>query len=399
MEVHDVDEIYDKQQEVARRQGVQPERQHGSRGAADGARGTAVYGAPVTTANYSDALHKAALYVNKIKLYFKDKAELFRQFLELLRLHKTQMISVQDVYRDVSALLVNAPDLLEEFAMFLPEAIQSCLKSSVGKITHENLDAWISDMAPAIPICIVFVDSKEPEPKDEEKTAFIQAVRGTAGTMAVGTVDVDAERELVTNLPGKMLPQILPHWRLYHKCQLVAELPRWPKLATLRRLIDIKSAEYGWKTIIAKKPYPAHRTPQSTAYAGGLPPSATMQLQSQPVASYQLGIVNGDETLLQPDQGRHIPSAFVRGKKTPATCGFAPHLRVLGLKSIPTPGPGGSAFAPGGGAGFRRPDVAGGTGAFRPPQVANRGKMSLDNMLSTGSGPPTGATTEQVVKR
>ena len=69
------------------------------------------------------------------------KPQLFRQFLELLRLHKTQMISVQDVYRDVSKLLVNTPQLLEEFAMFLPEAIQCCLKSDVGTVTLENIDA------------------------------------------------------------------------------------------------------------------------------------------------------------------------------------------------------------------------------------------------------------------
>jgi hypothetical protein len=342
-------------------------------------------------------LHKAAIYVNKIKLYFKDNAELFRQFLELLRLHKTQMISVQDVYRDVSALLVNAPDLLEEFAMFLPEAIQSCLKSSVGKVRQENLDAWISDMAPAIPICIVFVDSNEPEPKDEEKMAFIQAVRGTAGTMAVGTVDVDAERELVANLPGKMLPQLLPHWRLYHKCQLVAELPRWPKLATLRRLIDIKSAEYGWKTIIAKKLQPAHRIPQSTAYAGGLPSDATLQLQSQPVASYQPNVGNSrNETLLRPDQGRDSPSAFVRGMNTSKT--HAPLMCSVSIQYASL-GSGGSAFAPGGSAGFRPPEAAGGAAAFRPSHVANRGKMSLDNMLSMGTSPATEATTEQVVKK
>ena len=68
MEVHDVDEIYDKQ-EAARLQGAQPGRQRFRGGGGGAVRGTAVYGAPVTTANYSDALHKAAIYVNKINLH------------------------------------------------------------------------------------------------------------------------------------------------------------------------------------------------------------------------------------------------------------------------------------------------------------------------------------------
>ena len=97
--------------------------------------------------NYDDALQKAAIYVNRIKGHFHDRPDSFRQFLELLRLHKTNMIAVQDVYNDVSNLLSGSQELLDEFSMFLPEVIRCSINSQLGEIRAGNVEAWVSEAA------------------------------------------------------------------------------------------------------------------------------------------------------------------------------------------------------------------------------------------------------------
>ena len=45
-------------------------------------------------------------------------------------------------YNDVSVLLQGAPDLLDQFSMFLPEVIRCSIQSTHGAIHGENMDAW-----------------------------------------------------------------------------------------------------------------------------------------------------------------------------------------------------------------------------------------------------------------
>ncbi|KAI0673570.1 hypothetical protein C8Q78DRAFT_1067868 [Trametes maxima] len=64
-------------------------------------------------------------YLNKIKLRYQDDPETYKQFLEILQTYQKEQRHVQDqsqVYAQVHMLFKDAPDLMDEFKDFLPEA-------------------------------------------------------------------------------------------------------------------------------------------------------------------------------------------------------------------------------------------------------------------------------------
>ncbi|KAI0639840.1 hypothetical protein C8Q77DRAFT_1083126 [Trametes polyzona] len=69
--------------------------------------------------------HHAINYLNKIKLRYQDDPETYKQFLEILQTYQKEQRHVQDqsqVYAQVQMLFKDAPDLMDEFKDFLPEA-------------------------------------------------------------------------------------------------------------------------------------------------------------------------------------------------------------------------------------------------------------------------------------
>ncbi|CAR22257.1 transcriptional regulator SIN3 [Lachancea thermotolerans CBS 6340] len=64
----------------------------------------------------------AISYVNKIKTRFADQPEIYKHFLEILQTYQREQKPIHEVYAQVTSLFQNAPDLLDDFKKFLPDA-------------------------------------------------------------------------------------------------------------------------------------------------------------------------------------------------------------------------------------------------------------------------------------
>ncbi|KAK9469030.1 hypothetical protein V1512DRAFT_258454 [Lipomyces arxii] len=64
----------------------------------------------------------AISYVNKIKNHFSAKPDVYKNFLEILQTYQREQKPIADVYAQVTMLFKDAPDLLDDFKQFLPEA-------------------------------------------------------------------------------------------------------------------------------------------------------------------------------------------------------------------------------------------------------------------------------------
>ncbi|KAJ3630054.1 hypothetical protein Zmor_027117 [Zophobas morio] len=60
-------------------------------------------------------------YVTKIRERFSNQTETYKKFLDVLTTFKREKKTIEEVYRQVSLLFRDHPDLLEEFSQFLPE--------------------------------------------------------------------------------------------------------------------------------------------------------------------------------------------------------------------------------------------------------------------------------------
>ena len=67
----------------------------------------------------------AITYVTKIKTRFERDSAKYTKFLDLLHDCKVDKLSIEGVLEQVSELFRDHPDLLKEFAYFLPEAVQA----------------------------------------------------------------------------------------------------------------------------------------------------------------------------------------------------------------------------------------------------------------------------------
>ncbi|KAH9944008.1 uncharacterized protein BXZ73DRAFT_86987 [Epithele typhae] len=70
--------------------------------------------------------HHAINYLSKIKTRYHDDPETYKQFLEILQTYQKESRSMPDqsqVYAQVQMLFKDAPDLMDEFKDFLPEAV------------------------------------------------------------------------------------------------------------------------------------------------------------------------------------------------------------------------------------------------------------------------------------
>ena len=67
----------------------------------------------------------AITYVTKIKTRFEHDSTKYTTFLDILHAYKEDKQSIEGVLEEVSELFRDHPDLLKEFAYFLPEAVQA----------------------------------------------------------------------------------------------------------------------------------------------------------------------------------------------------------------------------------------------------------------------------------
>lgn len=74
----------------------------------------------------------AISYVTKIKRRFANSPDTYKQFLDILHLYKEHEQSIEGVLDNVSELFRDEPDLLKEFAYFLPEAVQQQAKERLS---------------------------------------------------------------------------------------------------------------------------------------------------------------------------------------------------------------------------------------------------------------------------
>ena len=64
----------------------------------------------------------AISYVNKIKTRFAEQPDIYKHFLEILQTYQREQKPINEVYAQVTVLFQNAPDLLDDFKKFLPDA-------------------------------------------------------------------------------------------------------------------------------------------------------------------------------------------------------------------------------------------------------------------------------------
>jgi paired amphipathic helix protein Sin3a len=102
--------------------------------------------------NSQGEFNHAIQFLNKIKLRYADEPDIYKQFLEILQTYQKEQKQLHDVsepyasatlpdlflqsqvYAQVARLFRNAPDLMEEFKDFLPEALGHTVQPQGGLI-------------------------------------------------------------------------------------------------------------------------------------------------------------------------------------------------------------------------------------------------------------------------
>ncbi|TID13567.1 hypothetical protein CANINC_004925 [Pichia inconspicua] len=64
---------------------------------------------------------QAINYVNKIKQRYSSQPDIYKLFLENLQMYQKGLKPIHEVYREISVLFRDAPDLLEDFKLFMPD--------------------------------------------------------------------------------------------------------------------------------------------------------------------------------------------------------------------------------------------------------------------------------------
>jgi hypothetical protein len=199
------------------------------------------------SARFKDACQKAAIYADRVEAHFHSQPDSFRQFLELLRRHESTDDAVQDVWREMSNLLSGSAELLSEFSKFLPEALCCSINSQLGELRADNIGAWVSEAAPAFPVCVIFVATTDDDGPVTCTSGFGDLVALMRGCIAFAVLDVNMQADVGHEMLDWLAPPSLPMWRVYHKGVCCAESSGWPTSSELQNLLDKSDERYGWK--------------------------------------------------------------------------------------------------------------------------------------------------------
>jgi histone deacetylase complex regulatory component SIN3 len=91
--------------------------------------------------------------VNKIKARCGADAEEYERFLEILRTYKGDM-RIKEVYARVAELFKDHPDLLSEFAHFLPTWVSEPSPTPSPAPRASSSDAEVEGQAPPTPMLV-----------------------------------------------------------------------------------------------------------------------------------------------------------------------------------------------------------------------------------------------------
>ncbi|GAU98128.1 hypothetical protein RvY_09310-2 [Ramazzottius varieornatus] len=105
--------------------------------------------AGATTAVRGPEFNYAITYVNKIKTRFHDQPQKYKRFLEILHLYQGKIrvtekaLDETDVFKEVSRLFADHPDLMNDFNKFLPNACATMANpgNALTQMTLQNLPA------------------------------------------------------------------------------------------------------------------------------------------------------------------------------------------------------------------------------------------------------------------
>jgi len=70
-------------------------------------------------------------YVTTIKRHFANEPDTYEKFLEILHTYQKEQRGIKEVLDEVSILFADHPDLLKDFAYFLPDAVQEQAKEQL----------------------------------------------------------------------------------------------------------------------------------------------------------------------------------------------------------------------------------------------------------------------------
>lgn len=82
----------------------------------------------------------AIVYIDKIKIHFQDEPRIYNQFLDIMKNFKEGNICTDEAIQDVTILFSSAPDLFEDFKLFLPEGYFVQDQTDVDSATLSNID-------------------------------------------------------------------------------------------------------------------------------------------------------------------------------------------------------------------------------------------------------------------
>ncbi|KAK9462804.1 uncharacterized protein V1516DRAFT_671173 [Lipomyces oligophaga] len=140
----------------------------------------------------------AISYVNKIKNRFSSQPEIYKNFLEILQTYQREQKPIADVYAQVTMLFKDAPDLLDDFKQFLPDAAHQRTGTSPD-------DTPTLSSAPHLPPVGNFAPPSVPKEKKKRSSSTLdQAGSAQVGHSAV-SIDTPAHISSMRGSNGKRL--------------------------------------------------------------------------------------------------------------------------------------------------------------------------------------------------
>ncbi|KAK9242525.1 hypothetical protein V1506DRAFT_509342 [Lipomyces tetrasporus] len=141
----------------------------------------------------------AISYVNKIKNRFASQPDIYKNFLEILQTYQREQKPIADVYAQVTMLFRDAPDLLDDFKQFLPEAAHQRSVSSPDSGVYQPVTRLppVGNFAPPS------------VPKEKKKRSAQSAITDagqvpmSASAQSVLNIDIPAQASNLRSTGGK----------------------------------------------------------------------------------------------------------------------------------------------------------------------------------------------------
>ena len=104
----------------------------------------------------------------------------YNRFLDILHEYKADLLSIKEVVESTERLFVGQPDLLQEFAFFLPEATQCMLQNPSTQQHHapntkDETEVVIS--APTVPAAPMVTETRPHKLTVEDALAYLAKVK------------------------------------------------------------------------------------------------------------------------------------------------------------------------------------------------------------------------------